>query len=82
MRMIEYLVRALRSAAVFNPDVQVAPSCVRWPDGDRQWEPVLPRLQAELPELFILGDYDAEKRTGPAIWLRCVLARWLKAIQE
>ncbi len=26
-----------------------------------------------LPELFTLGDYDPAKRTGPAIWLRCVV---------
>jgi len=75
MALIEdQLLKAIRDAAVHNPDVQVAPSCILWPDGDRQWEPILPRLQAELPELFILGDYDPEKRTGPAIWLRCVIA--------
>ena len=70
----EMLVQAIRRAAIHNPDVQVAPSCILWPDGDRQWEPVAARLQAELPELFVLGDYDVEKRTGPAIWLRCVIA--------
>ena len=70
----EMLVQAIRHAAIHNPDVQVAPSCILWPDGDRQWEPVAARLQAELPEMFVLGDYDVEKRTGPAIWLRCVIA--------
>ena len=74
MLIIERLLKAIRSAAVHNPEVQVAPSCILWPDADRQWEPVLPRLQAELPEPFILGDYDPEKRMGHAIWLRCVIA--------
>ena len=72
--IINMLVRAVRGAAVYNPDAQSAPCCVLWPDGDRQWEPVAARLQAEMPELFILGDYDVLKRTGPAIWLRCVIA--------
>lgn len=72
--VLQRLIQAIRGAAVHNPDVQVAPSCILWPDGDRQWEPVAARLQAELPEIFILGDYDIEKRTGPAIWLRCVIA--------
>ena len=72
--IIEMLVRAVRGAAVYNPDAQSAPCCVLWPDGDRQWEQVAARLQAEMPELFILGDYDVLKRTGPAIWLRCVIA--------
>lgn len=64
----------MRDAAVFNPEVQVAPACILWPDRDRQWEAVIPVLQAELPELMILGDYVPEKRSGPAIWLRCVIA--------
>lgn len=70
----EMFVSAIRAASVFNPDVQVAPACILWPDRDRQWAAVMPRLQAELPELFVFGDYDQAKRTGPAIWLRCVLA--------
>jgi hypothetical protein len=72
--IIENLTKAIRSSAVFNPDVQVSPSCILWPDGDRQWEPVIQRLQSELPELFILGDLNQSKRMGPAIWLRCVIA--------
>ncbi|MEB3189722.1 MAG: BREX-1 system phosphatase PglZ type B [Snowella sp.] len=75
MNVIDYLVKSLRDAAIYNPDVQVAPACILWPDGDRQWEPILPRLKLEIPELFTLGDYDPGDRTGPAIWLRCILAR-------
>lgn len=74
MLIIERLIEAIRGAAIHNPDVQVSPSCILWPDVDRQWGPVAARLQAELPEMFILGDYDIEKRSGPAIWLRCVIA--------
>ena len=72
--VLQYLVQSIRGAAVHNPDVQAAPRCILWPDGDRQWEAAAARLQSELPEMFILGDYDAAKRTGPAIWLRCVIA--------
>ena len=64
----------MRNVAVFNPEVEVAPACILWPDRDRQWGAVMPRLQCELPELLILGDYQPETRTGPAIWLRCVIA--------
>jgi hypothetical protein len=35
---------------------------------------VLGRLQVELPELLILGDFEPKHRKGPAIWLRCALA--------
>ena len=74
MRVLDHLLKAIRDAGKFNPDFQVAPACILWPDRDRQWEAVIPVLQAELPELIILGDYAPEKRTGPAIWLRCVIA--------
>lgn len=74
MRVIEHLLKAVRDAAVFNPEIQVAPACILWPDRDRQWEAVIPVLRAELPELMVLGDYAPDKRIGPAIWLRCVIA--------
>lgn len=54
---------------------QVAPCAVLWTDPDRLWEPVMPALQAMLPELFLLGSYAPELRTGPALWLRCIEAR-------
>ena len=73
--IIASLIQSIRSAAKYNPDVQAAPACILWPDHSRQWEAVVPRLQEELPELVVLGSYSPEKRTGPAIWLRCVVAR-------
>ena len=75
MRLITHLTQALRRATIHNPDIQAPPACILWPDRDRQWQAVIPRLQAELPELLALGDYAPEDRTGPAIWLRCVIAR-------
>lgn len=74
MRVIEHLAAAVRRAAVYNPDVQAAPHCILWPDADRQWEPLLPRLRLALPELLTLGDYAPDERRGPAIWLRCAIA--------
>ena len=67
MRVLDHLLQAIRDAGIYNPDIQVAPACILWPDRDRQWEAVIPVLQAELPELMVLGDYAPEKRTGPAI---------------
>jgi hypothetical protein len=68
------LLHSLRNAAAYNSNVQVAPACILWPDGDRQWEPVIARLQSELPELCVLGEFAPAERTGPAIWLRLVIA--------
>ena len=74
MRVLDHLLKAVRDAAVYNPEVQLPPTCILWPDRDRQWEAVIPVLQDELPQLMILGDYAPDKRIGPAIWLRCVIA--------
>ena len=63
--VLNKLYKAVRDASRYNPDVQVAPVCILWPDKDRQWEAVIPRLQNILPELFILGDYRPDKRIGP-----------------
>jgi len=67
---------ALRHASLYNTGDQTPPAAVLWTDKDRQWEPLLPRLRAEVP-LLTLGPYDPSARTGPAIWLRCMIARTL-----
>ena len=77
----EHLIKSIRAAAVYNPEVQVAPACILWPDKDRQREPGISTLMAEIPELFILGDYKPESRTGPGIWLRCVIAEKIEDIE-
>ncbi len=72
----ERVVAALRTTAqAYAAGDQVAPCAVLWTDPERLWECVMPELQAMLPELFLLGGYAPEKRTGPALWLRCIEAR-------
>lgn len=48
-----------------------------WPDKERQWEPLLPRLRERLP-VFTLGTYAPDQATGPAYWLRCIIARTIE----
>ena len=74
MRVIEQLNQSIRSAATYNSDAQAAPFCILWPDKDRQWTSVIAKLQGIMPELYVLGEYNPAQRTGPAIWLRCVVA--------
>lgn len=72
--VIDALVAALERAAAFNSDDAVAPAAVLWPDEKREWERLVPVLRARLPQFLVFGAYDRGNRTGPAIWLRCVLA--------
>jgi hypothetical protein len=70
------LLNALRTAAqAYAPGDQIAPCAVLWTDPDRLWESLMPQLQLLMPELYVLGSYAAEKRIGPALWLRCIEAR-------
>ncbi len=74
--LAQRLIGALRNVAQsYAAGDQVAPCVVLWTDPERLWEGVMPELQALLPELFLLGGYVPGKRTGPALWLRCIEAR-------
>jgi hypothetical protein len=67
----------LAARASVTDGLEESPLCVLWPDRDRQWEPALPRLMEGIPELIALGPYAPPARTGPAIWIRCTVARAL-----
>ena len=71
---LDSLVDAIESAGAYNTQDQTRPAAVLWPDRDRQWESLLPLLQDRLP-LFVLGPYSPDERTGPAYWIRCIIAR-------
>ncbi|MBO2628127.1 BREX-1 system phosphatase PglZ type B [Shewanella algae] len=74
MQVIDKLVEQLRGSAAFNPAVQEAPAAVLWTDETRQWQSAMPLIKETIPELIELGDYCPEHRTGPAIWIKCVIA--------
>ena len=57
MRVIEHLIRAVQHTAIFNPDVEVRPACALWPDKERQWEAVIPRIQSELADPSLRSEY-------------------------
>ena len=80
MTLLDKVIEALRRAAAINRTVQTPAAAILWTDKDRQWESAMPVLRATLPELFTLGGYVPEHRTGPAIWLKCALARTLPEI--
>lgn len=66
-------------AARHNPGDVVAPAAVLWTDADGQWCPLARQLRGLMPQLLTLGDYAPATRTGPAIWLRCVIEPGVRA---
>jgi len=70
---LDSIIQELKSSCSYNANDQVPPACVIWTDQDSQWQALFPALIGRLP-VFQLGEYDPESRTGPAYWLRCVIA--------
>jgi len=66
---------SLLAATRYHAGVEEKPSAVLWTDADDQWLPVVKKLQERLLQLVVHGAYDEAKRTGPAYWLKCVVAR-------
>ncbi len=78
--VLNLLVDKLSGSAIYNPAIEVAPAAILWPDKNKQWHTIIPRLQQQLPQLYILGNYQPEINTGPAIWLRCVIAETIEGV--
>lgn len=77
LTLMDALVSALRACDT-APDGMVRPAAVLWTDPGRQWSPLHSMLLERLPEFIALGEYDLNARTGPAIWIRCVVDRTLE----
>lgn len=70
MTVLEQIVKSLREAATYNSHELAAPRVILWTDEDRQWADCIDSIRPAYPDLWILGDYDPSKSTGPAVWLR------------
>jgi len=55
--------------------VEEKPAAILWTGADGQWQPLVRKLQEPLPHLVVHGNDEPTKRAGPAIWLKCVVAR-------
>ena len=66
------IARIKEQAKRFNPALESAPVAILWTDERREWESVLPKIKEALPELFSLGAYAPDDRSGPGVWLRMV----------
>ncbi len=71
------VVYALKQAENHNSNVMVKPEVILWPDPENQWCDVIEVLQESIPHLLIYGKYEPFKNQGPAIWLKCMIAKVL-----
>nr|WP_282969257.1 BREX-1 system phosphatase PglZ type B [Burkholderia vietnamiensis] len=72
---------AVMSAAKGNSHTAAKAAAILWPDKDSHWQTALPTLRKLLPSLCVLGPYEPEQRSGPAIWLKCAISGALADVQ-
>ncbi|NTU49967.1 MAG: BREX-1 system phosphatase PglZ type B [Desulfobulbaceae bacterium] len=70
MTILNSINKSLQRAALYNQHDLAAPRVILWPDEDRLWFHCIESLRHSYPELWTLGDYAPDLKTGPAVWLR------------
>ena len=70
--VLDRLVEHIRARDV-DFDDQARPVAILWTDPKGEWLPLVTAMLPQVEELLILGDFAPERRTGPAIWIRCVV---------
>jgi hypothetical protein len=61
----------------YDPVAETPPVAILWFDPSREWESILPLIRKQLI-ILTLGEHIPEERSGPAIWIRCMLTRVLE----
>ena len=70
--VLDRLIEQLRTQGT-QLDGQTRPAAILWTDPKREWLPLVDLLLPRVEEYLVLGGYDPGHRTGPAVWLRCVV---------
>ena len=74
--LLDAVVRQVRACDAVSDGVE-RPHAILWTDPEQQWSSLRSTLCRQLPELLVLGEFAPEDRTGPAIWIRCLIDRAL-----
>ena len=74
--VLDRLLASLRAKAA-PLDGEARPAAVLWTDPREEWRPLVDLLLQNVDECVVLGDYAPARRTGPAVWVRCVVDRTL-----
>ena len=70
--VLDHIIEHLRSRDVAL-DGQTRPAAILWSDPTAEWQPLVQVMQTRVEELLVLGAFAPDARTGPAIWIRCVV---------
>lgn len=75
------LATAVMSSADGNSHTAAPAAVILWPDKEGVWKAALPTLRKLLPNVFVLGPYVPDQRSGPAIWLKCATSGALSDVK-
>ena len=67
----------IQGAALFESASMVQPEVILWLDPGSQWQSIIGELQKQMPQFLVFGNYDSANKTGPAILLKCMVAKVL-----
>jgi len=59
---------------------ETPPAVIVWTDTKSEWLPLADTLRDRLPQLLTFGEYEPDKKVGPAIWLKCAMDRALPEV--
>jgi hypothetical protein len=71
--LLDRLVIAVDEAARSDGNIFVPPLAILWPDRKQQWANTIESLRAQR-RVLTLGSYETTAGSGPAYWLRCIVA--------
>ena len=74
--VLERLLASVRAKAA-PLDGETRPAAVLWTDPREEWRPLVDLVLQNVEECVVLGEYAPARRTGPAVWVRCVVDRTL-----
>src|ERR1700719_613141 len=74
MKLLERMRESL-AKVVRVPEGQATPVAIVWTDAPGEWLPLAPVMRELVPEFYTLGPFRPKERTGPAIWLKCIVDR-------
>lgn len=76
MKLLERLQQSLAKVQRV-PEGQTEPVAIIWTDAIGEWRALAPLLRGLIPQFYTLGALNQAERSGPAIWLKCIVDRTL-----
>jgi hypothetical protein len=73
MTFADAIITSLQAAASYESADATPPVCIIWTDEGRQWQALVTRLRECGMPIICFGQYDPANRTGPALWIRCMV---------